>query len=178
MVRFLLAAVVAVGLANAQPGGGMGEGMGGGGGSRGGMSGDRMGEGMGGSMPRRMSKLELFAEKLKLKSDQKAQVEQIFSAAAEKAAPVRDQLNKGRQVIASAMLSKASDDDIKKLFIEYTGVESQMLGIEAEAFGKVYALLKPNQQGKAAQAFELMAGMFSGGGGGGGRGRGNRGGGQ
>jgi hypothetical protein len=47
-----------------------------------------------------------------------------------------------------------------------------MTGIEAEAFGKVYALLKPNQQSKAPQAFELMAGMFAGGGMGGGMGRG------
>jgi hypothetical protein len=39
-----------------------------------------------------------------------------------------------------------------------------MTGIEAEAFGKLYALLKPNQQAKAPQAFELMAGMFAGGG--------------
>ena len=39
-----------------------------------------------------------------------------------------------------------------------------MTSIEAEAFGKLYALLKPNQQAKAPQAFELMAGMFAGGG--------------
>ena len=37
-----------------------------------------------------------------------------------------------------------------------------MTNIEAEAFGKIYALLKPNQQSKAPQAFELMAGMFAG----------------
>jgi hypothetical protein len=175
---------MAAGLACAQPGGGSGmgggEGMGSGGMSRGtaggGMGG---GEGMGGgSMPRRQTKFELFLDKLKLKSDQKEEVQRIVSAAMEKSAPVRDQLNKGRVVIAQAMLSKASDEDIKKLLTQYATVSAQMTGIEAEAFGKIYALLKPNQQGKAAQAFELMAEVFAGVGGGGMRGRGNRGGGE
>ena len=52
-----------------------------------------------------------------------------------------------------------------------------MTGIEAEAYGELYALLKPNQQAKAPQAFELMAGIFAGGmPGGAGRGRGGQGG--
>src|ERR1041384_3413067 len=87
MVRVILAAAFAAGLAPAQPGGGRGGERGGGGGSRtgrGGM-GDDMG-GMGGMMPRRQSRLEMLEDKLKLKSDQKAEVEKIFSAAAEKAA--------------------------------------------------------------------------------------------
>jgi hypothetical protein len=169
---------MAVGLANAQPGGGgMGEGAGSGGMNRGGGGMENMGAG--GGMQRRQTKFDLFADKLKLKSDQKEEAQRIFSAAGEKAAPVRDQLTKGRQVIAQAMLAKSSEDDIKKLLAEYATVSAQMTGIEAEAFGKVYALLKPNQQAKAAQAFELMSGMFAGGGGGGmNRGRGNRGGGE
>jgi Spy/CpxP family protein refolding chaperone len=183
LVRLTLAALLAAGLAVAQPGGGSvggmgGEGMGGGGGSRGG-GGDMGGMGGGGGMmPKRQSKLDIFCDKLKLKSDQKSQVETIFSAANEKAVPVRDQLNKGRQVIAQAILAKASDADVNKLLAEYATVSAQMTGIEADAFAKVYALLKPNQQAKAGPAFELMAGMFypaSGGGRtGGGRGRGGR----
>jgi hypothetical protein len=72
------------------------------------------------------------------------------------------------------MLGKASEDDIKKMMGEYATVCATMTGMEADAFGKIYALLKPNQQSKAPQAFELMAGMFAGGGMGGvgGRGRG------
>ena len=175
LVRVMAAALFAAGLAVAQPGGGMGEG---GGMGRGGGSSDRMGEGMGGTMmPRRMSRPELLAEKLKLKSDQKTEAEKILSAAMEKAGPVRDELNQARRAVAEAMLSKASDDEIKKALDGYAMVSAQMTGIEADAFAKIYALLKPNQQGKAAQAFELMAGMFSSGGGGTGR-RGNRGGGE
>src|ERR1039458_2453586 len=99
----------------------------------------------------------------------------------EKAAAARDLLTKGRIVIANAITGKASDDDMQKLLAEYTKVNATMTGIEAETFGKLYALLKPNQQSKAPQAFELMAGMFAGGGMGGGtddgsgRGRGGQG---
>jgi hypothetical protein len=48
-----------------------------------------------------------------------------------------------------------------------------MTGIEAEAFGKLCALLKPNQQAKAPQAFELLVGVLAGGGQGGGMGGGS-----
>ena len=64
------------------------------------------------------------------------------------------------------------EDDVKKLMGDYAIVSAQMTGIETEAFGKLYALLKPNQQAKAPQAFEMMAGMFAGGGAGAGGGRG------
>ncbi|HTS64391.1 MAG TPA: hypothetical protein VMH28_20350 [Candidatus Acidoferrales bacterium] len=178
LVRVMLAALTAAGLASAQPGGmgqsgGMGEGMGGRG-DRSGMN-DSMG-----SMPmaRRQTKLEIFADKLKLKSDQKGEVERILSAAGEKAGPVRDQLNEARKAVANAILSKAGDDDMKKVLADYATVSAQMTGIEADAFAKIYALLKPNQQSKAVPAFELLAGVFTGGGGGAGRGRGNRGGGE
>ena len=157
-VRLMLAAAFAIGLASAQPGGG-------------GMGGD-MGSGMGG-MARRQSPLEMFVDKLKLKDDQKDEVQKILSATAEKIAPVREQLTKGRSVIFQALMSKASDDDIKKLMGDYTLLSAQVTGLEADAFGKILALLKPNQQKNAPQAFDLLATVFQGsGGGGGGRGRG------
>ena len=176
MVRLLLMAVLAAGFASAQRGGG-----GTGGGDEGGMGGGggRSGD-MGAGMPqvRRQSKQEMLLDKLKLNKDQKEEATKILSAAMEKAAPARDQLTKGRVVIANAITGKASEEDLKKLLGEYTNVSATMTGIEAEAFGKLYALLKPNQQSKAPQAFELMAGMFAGGGmpgGGAGRGRGGQG---
>jgi len=98
----------------------------------------------------------------------------------EKAAPTRDLLTKGRVVIANAITGKAGQDEVKKMLDEYAAVSATMTGIEADVFAKIYALLKPNQQSKAPQAFELLAGMFDGGGmqGGGGRGRGGQGGGE
>jgi hypothetical protein len=177
LVRVLLTAVVAAGIACAQAGGDEGAmgGMGGGGGRGGGRGGGGSDMG-GGAMPqtRRLTRVELLFEKLKLNKEQKEQAVAIISAASEKAAPVREQLNKGRIIIANNITSKGSPDDLKNFMGEYTKVSAAMTGIEAEAFGKLYAILKPNQQTKAPQAFELMAGMFAGGmpGGGGGRGRG------
>ena len=170
--RLLLTAILAAGFAAAQdepPMGGGGGGRGGGGGGRGG--GD-MGASLGGAMPRKATKGEQLADKLKLNKEQKDDAVAILSAANEKAAPIREQLNKGRAYIANAITSKSSEDDLKKLMGDYTQVAAMMTNIEAEAFGKIYAILKPNQQSKAPQAFELMAGMFAGGAPGGqGRGR-------
>ncbi|HJZ97628.1 MAG TPA: hypothetical protein VKE70_14060 [Candidatus Solibacter sp.] len=183
LVRMLMVAALATGLACAQDDMGGGRGMSGGG--MGGRGGSGMGEGMGGggAMPRpqRQSKPEMLAEKLKLKNDQKSEAEKILSAAMERATPVRNAINQQRQLLVNAILSKAGDDQIKKALADYTAMSAQMTGIEADAFAKLYAILKPNQQAKAAQAFEIMAGMFTpnmGGGGGRNFGRGNRGGGQ
>jgi hypothetical protein len=173
LVRLLLTAVLAAGFASAQGGRGGGGGMGGEEGGMGGAGGTGGGMGGGTIQMRRQSRQDMLFDKLKLNKEQKEQATQILAAAMEKAAPTRDLLTKGRIVIANAITGKASDEDLKKLFGEYTAVHAAMTGIEADAFGKIYPLLKPNQQAKAPQAFELMAGMFAGGmGGGGGMGRG------
>jgi hypothetical protein len=172
LVRFFLTALLAAGLASAQRGGG-------GGGGESGMGGEGIGMQAGGGtggMPggiRRQTREDLLFEKLKLNKEQKDAGTTILAAAREKAGPVRDQLNKGRQLIVGLIMQK-HDDDVKKLMGDYAIVAAQMTAIETDAFAKLYALLKPNQQSKAPQAFELMAGMFAGGGvqGGGGRGRG------
>ena len=178
VLRLLLTLVLAAGLASAQRGGG-GSGMGAGAGDEGGMGGGGgmggMGGGMPGGMPRRQTKAEIFLDKLKLNKEQKDDVITILNAANEKAGPIREQLAKGRAMFANMITGKASEADLKKLMGDYTVVAAMMTNIEAEAFGKIYAILKPNQQSKAPQAFELMAGMFAGAPGGG-QGRGGRGG--
>jgi Spy/CpxP family protein refolding chaperone len=159
-------------LAFAQRGGG---GMGG----EGGMGESGAGVGGGSSMgssgiPRvqRQSKLDMVADKLKLNREQKDQVQNIFLAALEESRPLGEQITKGREVIAGAMITGKSGDEIKKMLDQYAGLAAQMTGIETRAFAKVYALLKPNQQPKAPAAFEIMTGMFGAQTGGGGRGRG------
>ena len=170
LARIVSTAAMAVTLAFAQRGGG---GMGGEGGM--GESGaGRMGSGgMGSEMPRmqRQSKLDMIAEKLKLNKEQKGQVLTIFLAALEESRPLGEQIMKGREAIAGAMITGKSEDDIRKMMGLYAGLAAEMTGIETKAFAKVYALLKPNQQPKAPAAFEIMAGMF-GAQTGGGRGRG------
>jgi hypothetical protein len=164
LVRFMLTALLAAGFAAAQGGRG-------GGTDEGGIRGSA-GIGSGGAQVRRLTRQEMLLEKLKLNKEQKEEATKILDAAMEKAAPTRDLLTKGRVVIANAITGKASDEDLQKLWAEYTKVHATMTGIEAEAFGKLYALLKPNQQSKAPQAFELMTGMFAGGAPGGGTGGG------
>jgi hypothetical protein len=164
LVRLMLAAALVAGLAAAQGGrgGGGGGGMGEEGGMPGGGGGMGGGGGEGGGMPRaqRQTKAEIFMSKLKLKQDQQEEAVKILTEAAQKARPVVDQINRGRSAIGTAMLQKKSEDEIKQLTELYTKVCAQMTAIEADAFGKVYAILKPNQQKNAAQSFELLAGMF------------------
>jgi hypothetical protein len=164
LVRLMLSALLAVGLAAAQ-GGGRGGGGGddggmGGGGGMGGMGGAM--EGGGGGMPRdqRQTKADIFMDKLKLKDAQKEEAIKILTDTAKKAAPVAEQLSRGRQMIGTAILQKKSDEEIKQFTDLYSKISAQMTALEAEAFGKIYETLKPNQQKNAAQQFELMAGMF------------------
>jgi hypothetical protein len=167
LVQFLLTVVLASGLAFGQRGGG------------GAISHDEGGiantAGIAGGRAQvpQLTREDRLFDKLKLDKEQREEAARILSTAKEKAAPARDLLTKRRIAIANAITSKASDDDFKALLGEYTALNATMTGIEAEAFGKLYALLKPNQQSKAPQTFELMTGMFAGGGAGGGTGDGS-----
>jgi Spy/CpxP family protein refolding chaperone len=162
--RLLLTAALFSTLALAQ--GGM---KGGGGGGM-----NDMGGGMGGGMPRgqRPSRFDQVADKLKLNKEQKEQAQTIVDAAREEAAPLRESVAKARLGIADALVNAKGDDEVKKAQDAYAAEVVKMTGVEAKAFGKIYALLKPNQQSKAPQAWDLMADMFSSSGRGGGRGRG------
>ncbi len=149
--RLALAAVLAATLASAQRGGG---------GRGGGMGGDDMGGFGGGMRPQRRSKMQQFSDKLKLNKEQIEQVNTVLHDALEKAGPLSAQLENSRAQIAGAMIDGKSQDDITKLMDAHTALESQMDTIEADAFGKIFAMLKPNQQSKAGEAFELMTGVF------------------
>ena len=172
--RLLLTAMMATTLAFAQGGGGMGGDDTGGMGGTGGRGGGGMGDDTG-AMPRmqRQTPFDIFADRLKLNKDQKAEAQTVLTDAMKESAPLRQQLSQGRAAIANAILSGKSADDQKKIMDAYTALAAQVTGIEAKAFAKVCATLKPNQQGKAGPAFEVMAGIFNApaGGGGGRRGR-------
>jgi hypothetical protein len=178
--RLLLASALAAGLAFSQGGRGMGDmggdSMGGGGGmgGRGGMSGDGMAMG-GAPRGQRLSKIEQFYEKLKLNKDQKEEAAKVLSETAPKTRTVAEQITNGRRAIATALLQKKTDEELKPIVDSYAAICAQMTTFEAEAFGKIYAGLKPNQQKNAAQAFELLSGVFlPTAGGGRGMGRGGR----
>ncbi|MDE3168351.1 MAG: hypothetical protein KGN36_21295 [Acidobacteriota bacterium] len=155
-MRVMLVGLLAAGLALAQGG------RSGGGGGEEGMSGDRMGGGMQGGMrgAQRQTRAQLFASKLKMNGDQKEELQKIFTEEAQKARPISDTLSRGRQAIGTALLQKKTEEEIQPLVAQYTAVCAQMASIEAETFTRAYALLKPNQQKNAAQAFELLGGIY------------------
>lgn len=155
-LRIIFAAALAAGLASAQHGGG--------GGRNGGNDMNSI------PMPRRsQTRLDQIADKLSLSKEQKEEFQNILSAAAEQAGPLNEQLRNGRQQIAGAMVNgRDSGDDWDKLKAAYTAVLAQEAGLEAQAYQKLYGILKDKQKTKAAPVFEeLMAGLFERSGGGG-----------
>ena len=174
--RVLLTAAFAAGLALAQGGMGGGDGMGGaaGGGGRNGRGGDMGTDAMGG-MPRqqRQSKTEIVADKLRLNKEQKEQFANIVSAGQEEMRPILQQISQGRNVIITAIIQGKSGDDVNKLMSQFTDLMAQQATVEAKAYGKLYAILDPKQQAKAAPIFAAeMDGLFeTRGAGRGGRGR-------
>ena len=163
-LRLLLTAVIATTLASAQRGGGgRGGGMGEGGDT------PRM-------MPQRQSKANQFAEKLKLNKEQQEEANTALMAAVQELAPVRGEMDKSRVAIAGALIDGKSPEELKKFMDDYAAAAAQATSIEVKAFSKVFASLKPNQQAKAGQAYELLAEALDSLGGGGAGGRGGRGG--
>jgi hypothetical protein len=121
-------------------------------------TGEERAMGVEGAQPRTLS--QQFADRLKL--DAKTQVpavQQILSDASKEAAPVGQQMLQLRQQLVNLALANKAEE-MKPVVDAYTVAAARMTGIEARAFAKVYATLKPNQQSNAPQAFAIMAGMF------------------
>jgi hypothetical protein len=152
LVVVALTATVLTGPALAQE-----EGGGGGGGlSRG--SGGSSGLPSGIDGPRTIP--QQFASKLKLDKTQSPAVDQILSAASADASPFAQQMMQARQRMLNA--SRANlPDEVKAAQTAYATAAAKVAGVEQAAFAKVFALLKPNQQKEAPQAFALIAGLFS-----------------
>ena len=134
---------------------------------------------MGGGAPmaRRATKYELFVDKLKLNKDQQEEAQRTINAAVERMGTARAEMDTRKAKIAGAIIDGKSAEEVTKLTAEYAESSAGSMKIEAEAFGKIWATLKPNQQQKADQAFELFTSMFAmtgRGRGGMGRGRGGR----
>jgi regulator of protease activity HflC (stomatin/prohibitin superfamily) len=148
MVRKLfLAGTLAAGLLLAQRGGGSGMG----------------GAGMGNIPMRRApraTRADQIAEKLKLNSKQKDQLSVILATAREQAGPVREEMDNQRADIASAIIDAKPPEELQKLLDHYAEIAGRMTALEGDAFAKICDMLKPEQQSRAPQAFELMAGMF------------------
>jgi hypothetical protein len=144
--KLLLAALLATALSSAQ-------------GRRGGGMGDDEG-GADVFRPPQLTRDHLLAEKLKLDKGQKEQLQGILKAAAEEAGPLRTQMGNARIQLAGALIEGKGDQAVQQAQEAYSALAAQMAGIEAKAFAKICAMLKPNQQSRATQGFELLAGLI------------------
>jgi hypothetical protein len=109
---------------------------------------------------RPLTPFEQFTNQLRL--DAKAQlpaVTEIMGGAERQAAPVAKEMQQLRIQLVNAERDNNAAD-IKAALDGYMVAASKMAAIEADAFTKVYALLKPNQQSRAPEAFAIMAGIF------------------
>jgi hypothetical protein len=107
-----------------------------------------------------VSPFEEFVDKLKL--DEKVQAPaaaQVFTDAARDAQAVGQEMMQLRQRLVSAEIA-GNAADVKTVQDLYTAAATKMTGIETQAFSKIYATLKPNQQSKAPQAFAVIGGLF------------------
>ena len=147
---FVLTMLAAPAFAQEEGGGGSGAGAGGGGG-RSGLPSDI-------NAPRTIP--QQFAAKLKLDKTQGPAVDQILTAAASQAVAPVAQMLQSRQRLLNALRAN-NEVEIKAAQDAYASAAADVARIEAAAFGKVYGMLKPNQQKEAPQAFALIAGLFS-----------------
>ncbi len=98
----------------------------------------------------------------RLKLDDKTQAPEVrllLMDASRDAAPLGQKMLELRQRLVNLEMQKKSDE-IPQAIDAYTAAAAEMAAIEARTFTKIYALLKPNQQPNAPQAFAIMAGMF------------------
>ena len=112
-------------------------------------------------MPAHVNRMDQLANVLKLDKDEKKQVRTIMDDAQKEAAPVRDQMEKGRMSVAQAVAS-GKQEEIDTAAKSYAAAESQMAGIEMNAFAKVYQALDKDQQAKSPEVFSMFLGIFKG----------------
>jgi hypothetical protein len=149
-----MAAAVTLPVAAQDEGGGGGGGRGGGGGFSSG------GSGLPSDINAPQTIPQQFASKLKINAEQRATVDRLLAAGATEAAPhVQETLQARQRMLNASRANNAAE--VKTAQDALTVAAAKIAGIEASTFAKVYALLKPNQQKEATEAFALMAGLFS-----------------
>jgi len=107
------------------------------------------------------SRMDQFTQILKLDKDEKKAVKAIMDDAQKDATPVKDQMEKGRLAIAQAV-GGGKQEEIDAAVKSYAGTETQMEGIEMNAFAKIYNALDKEQQQKSPQVYQMMPGIFKG----------------
>lgn len=104
--------------------------------------------------------LQALADKLRLNErTQIPEVETVFTAAARAALPVSLQLSQARRSLYNAM-AEGTPDEGTAARDALVAATARMTTIETDAFQRVFDLLEPKQQNKAAEAYTFMAGLF------------------
>lgn len=144
--RLLLAGILASTPAFAQRGGG---------GSRGG-GGEMTG------MPAAMgtNRIDVIAQMLQLRKEQKKDVKTTLDNAQKEAVPIREQLVKGHQAIGEAIQTGRSQAELKQLIDAHAELQSQMAEIELKAFAGIFQGLDESQRGNSRALFQMMKGIF------------------
>jgi Spy/CpxP family protein refolding chaperone len=93
--------------------------------------------------------VDLFVVLLDLNDSQKQQLSAILDVATQTAGPIQEQLNRGKQSLFEVAKSGKSDSEINKVADQQGSLSSQMLGLQARSFAKVYSILTSDQQAKA-----------------------------
>ena len=107
------------------------------------------------------SKLDRIGNMLHLNREQKNGVKEIFDAAQKEAEPLREEIQKNRAAVATALLAEKGQDELDKLLAANGNLMAQMTGIELRAFARVVAKLTADQQKRVGPVFASMSGMFS-----------------
>lgn len=112
------------------------------------------------SMPS-SNRMDQMTQILKLDKDEKKQVKTVMDDAQKEAMPVREEMEKSRAALAEAVAG-GKQADIDAAAKKYAASESQMAGIEMNAFAKIYQALDKEQQAKSPQVFMMFPGIFKG----------------
>jgi Spy/CpxP family protein refolding chaperone len=128
----------------------------GGGGSRNSGMGDNMP-----MAPSRPSRMDVLERTLSLNKDQRKEVKNIMDEGQKEAAPLRDQMVKGRAEVAAAVQSGKAES-VDQAVKSYAELQMKMAAIELKVFAQIFKALDSDQQQKTRDVFPMMGGIFNG----------------
>ncbi len=89
-----------------------------------------------------------LSQRLNLTADQQAQAKEIFGNAMQQTKPLRQELRETRKALFTAAKG-GNEAEINQLASKQAQAQTQMTTIFAQAYGKFYATLTPDQKAKA-----------------------------
>jgi Spy/CpxP family protein refolding chaperone len=104
--------------------------------------------------------LLLFEAVLELTDAQARQLDTVFSAAEETAAPVATALEAGKNALFEAVKAGRHDDELQKLAERHGDLAIQLQALQARTFARLWALLTAEQKTKVDQSTYEHIGTF------------------